>query len=120
MTTDLATLHRPDFPLLDQQVHGQPLIYLDYAATSQKPQVVLEALEHYYSQDNANVHRGAHSLSARATEAFEAARAKVASFIGAASPREIVFTRNASEAINLVARTWGKPIFARATRCCSP
>ena len=106
MTTDLATLHRPDFSLLDQQVHGQPLIYLDYAATSQKPRVVLEALEHYYSQDNANVHRGAHSLSARATEAFEAARATTARFVGAADADEIVFTRNATEAINLVAFTW--------------
>jgi cysteine desulfurase / selenocysteine lyase len=106
MTTDLATLHRPDFPLLDQEVHGQPLIYLDHAATSQKPRKVLDALEHYYSQDNANVHRGAHSLSARATEAFEAARATTARFVGATDADEIVFTRNATEAINLVAFTW--------------
>jgi cysteine desulfurase/selenocysteine lyase len=106
MTTDLAILHRPDFPLLDQEVQGQPLIYLDHAATSQKPRVVLEALEHYYSHDNANVHRGAHSLSARATEAFEAARGTTARFIGSADPDEIVFTRNATEAINLVAFTW--------------
>ena len=84
-----------------------PLIYLDHAATSQKPRQVLEALQHYYSADNANVHRGAHQLSARATDAFEAARTETASFVGAASPREIVFTRNASEAINLVARSWG-------------
>ena len=86
---------------------GRPLIYLDHAATSQKPRQVLEALQHYYSSDNANVHRGAHQLSARATDAFEAARSTTAAFIDAASPREIVFTRNASEAINLVARTWG-------------
>ncbi len=105
---DLAVQTRPDFPLLAQTAClGQPLIYLDYAATSQKPRQVLEALQQYYSLDNANVHRGAHQLSARATDHFEAARGKVAAFIGAASAREIVFTRNASEAINLVARTWG-------------
>ena len=105
---DLAVLTRPDFPLLDQiACLGEPLIYLDYAATSQKPRQVLEALSHYYGHDNANVHRGAHQLSVRATEAFEGARETVARFIGAASPREIVYTRNASEAINLVARSWG-------------
>jgi len=105
---NLAEQTRPDFPLLSQQAClGQGLIYLDYAATSQKPQQVLDALQTYYSRDNANVHRGAHQLSARATDAFEGAREKVATFIGAATPREIVFTRNASEAINLVARSWG-------------
>ncbi len=105
---NLALLTRPDFPLLDQVAClGQPLIYLDYAATSQKPRQVLQALQHYYGHDNANVHRGAHQLSGRATEAFEAARTKAAAFIGAASPHEIVFTRNATEAINLVARSWG-------------
>ncbi|MEY4358653.1 MAG: SufS family cysteine desulfurase, partial [Cyanobacteriota bacterium] len=87
---------------------GQPLIYLDHAATSQKPRQVLEALQHYYDHDNANVHRGAHQLSARATEGFEGARAKAAAFVGATNPNEIVFTRNASEAINLVARSWGE------------
>ncbi|MBW4530181.1 MAG: SufS family cysteine desulfurase [Aphanothece saxicola GSE-SYN-MK-01-06B] len=108
VVADLAVQTRSDFPLLAQTAClGQPLIYLDYAATSQKPRQVLEALQQYYSLDNANVHRGAHQLSARATDHFEAARGKVASFIGAASAREIVFTRNASEAINLVARTWG-------------
>ena len=106
---DLAALTRPDFPLLAQTAClGQPLIYLDHAATSQKPHQVLQALQHYYDHDNANVHRGAHQLSARATEGFEAARAKAANLIGAASPNEIVFTRNASEAINLVARSWGE------------
>ena len=105
---NLAAQTRPDFPLLSQTAClGQPLIYLDHAATSQKPRQVLEALQHYYDHDNANVHRGAHQLSARATEAFEGARAKTAAFVGAASAREIVFTRNASEAINLVARSWG-------------
>jgi cysteine desulfurase/selenocysteine lyase len=105
---NLAALTRPDFPLLDQTAClGQPLIYLDYAATSQKPRQVLEALQRYYSHDNANVHRGAHQLSTRATEGFEAAREKVARFIGARRIHEIVYTRNASEAINLVARSWG-------------
>ena len=104
----LADRTRSDFPILDQRSsEGSPLIYLDHAATSQKPRVVLDALEAYYACDNANVHRGAHQLSARATEAFEAARATTASFVGAAGPQEIVFTRNATEAINLVARSWG-------------
>jgi cysteine desulfurase/selenocysteine lyase len=112
-TTDrvetLAERTRADFPLLEQTAClGQPLIYLDHAATSQKPLQVLEALRHYYDHDNANVHRGAHQLSARATEGFEGARAKVAAFVGSANPNEIVFTRNASEAINLVARSWGE------------
>ncbi len=106
---DLAAHTRQDFPLLAQKAClGQPLIYLDYAATSQKPHQVLEALQHYYDHDNANVHRGAHQLSVRATEGFEGARAKVAAFVGASTPNEIVFTRNASEAINLVARSWGE------------
>jgi len=106
---NLAALTRPDFPLLAQTAClGQPLIYLDHAATSQKPRQVLDALRHYYDHDNANVHRGAHQLSARATDGFEAAREKTARFVGSANPREIVFTRNASEAINLVARSWGE------------
>ena len=105
---DLSSRYRADFPILEQCApDGRPLIYLDHAATSQKPRQVLEALQQYYSCDNANVHRGAHQLSARATDAFEAARSTTAAFVGAASAREIVFTRNASEAINLVARTWG-------------
>ena len=104
----LAERTRADFPILDQRSsQGDPLIYLDHAATSQKPRVVLEALQAYYACDNANVHRGAHQLSARATEDFEAARATTAAFVGAAGPQEIVFTRNATEAINLVARSWG-------------
>ena len=104
----LSDRYRADFPILGQCApDGRPLIYLDHAATSQKPRQVLQALEHYYAADNANVHRGAHQLSARATESFEAARTVTAEFVRAASPREIVFTRNASEAINLVARSWG-------------
>jgi len=107
-SANLAELTRADFPLLGQTAClGQPLIYMDHAATSQKPRQVLDALQHYYDHDNANVHRGAHQLSVRATEDFERARQKVADFIAASSAREIVFTRNASEAINLVARTWG-------------
>ncbi|MDY6785901.1 MAG: SufS family cysteine desulfurase [Cyanobacteriota bacterium] len=103
----LAARFRSDFPILQQEIHGKPLVYLDNAATSQKPLAVLEALRHYYERDNANVHRGAHSLSVRATETYEGARDKVAGFVNAASRNEIVFTRNASEAINLVAYSWG-------------
>ncbi|MEM6253585.1 MAG: SufS family cysteine desulfurase [Cyanobacteria bacterium P01_D01_bin.156] len=107
MAKPLADEVRADFPILDQTVNGKPLVYFDNAATSQKPRAVLEALEKYYQQDNANVHRGVHTLSARATEAYEATRDKVAAFIHASSRDEIVFTRNASEAINLVAYAWG-------------
>lgn len=103
----LADEVRADFPILHQQVNGHPLVYLDNAATSQKPQAVLDAMLHYYQADNANVHRGIHTLSGRATEAYEGTRDKVAAFINAASRDEIVFTRNASEAINLVAYSWG-------------
>lgn len=107
MAKPLADEIRADFPILDQTVNGKPLVYFDNAATSQKPKAVLEALEKYYHQDNANVHRGVHTLSARATAAYEATRDKVAKFVNAASRDEIVFTRNASEAINLVAYAWG-------------
>ncbi|MGK7953930.1 MAG: SufS family cysteine desulfurase [Crocosphaera sp.] len=103
----LAAKVREDFPILHQEIHGKPLVYLDNAATSQKPVTVLEALRHYYEKDNANVHRGAHSLSIRATEAYEGARDKIAKFVNAASRQEIIFTRNATEAINLVAYSWG-------------
>ena len=98
---------RADFPILDQKVHGQPLIYFDNAATSQKPRAVLDALRHYYEHDNANVHRGIHELSNRATAAFEAARARAARFINARSADEIIFTRGTTEGINLVAQSWG-------------
>lgn len=99
---------RADFPALHQQVHGKPLVYLDNAATTQKPIAVLDAMEHYYRFDNSNVHRGVHVLSERATAAFEAARLKVQSFISARSEREIIFTRGTTEAINLVAASWGR------------
>jgi cysteine desulfurase / selenocysteine lyase len=98
---------REDFPILDQQVHGHPLVYFDNAATTQKPRAVIEALRSYYERDNANVHRGLHELSSRATEAYEGARAKVAQYLGAASADEIVFTRGTTESINLVAQAWG-------------
>lgn len=103
----IAARVRADFPILAQDVNGKPLIYLDNAATSQKPAAVLQSLQDYYQGFNANVHRGVHALSAKATEVYEAARDKVAAFINAASRNEIVYTRNASEAINLVAYAWG-------------
>ena len=106
-TTFDVTALRADFPALHQLVHGHPLVYLDNAATSQKPSVVLDTIRHYYELDNANVHRGVHELSGRATDAYEAARERVRAFMNAASVREIVFTRNATESINLVARSWG-------------
>ena len=99
---------REDFPILRSQVHDKPLIYLDNAATTQKPQPVIDAMVRCYAQDNANVHRGVHLLSERATEAFEDARVKVQRFLHAADPREIVFVRGATEAINLVAQTYGR------------
>jgi cysteine desulfurase/selenocysteine lyase len=98
---------RADFPILDQQVHGKPLIYFDNAATSQKPRAVIDALVHYYEHDNANVHRGIHELSNRATAGYEAARTRAAKFINAHSADEIIFTRGTTEGINLVASSWG-------------
>lgn len=97
---------RDDFPALHQQVNGKPLIYLDNAATTQRPKVVIDALSRFYERDNANVHRGLHALSMRATDAYEGARARVAKFINAAAPEEIIFTRGTTESINLVANTW--------------
>ncbi|KAL5579968.1 hypothetical protein UlMin_012410, partial [Ulmus minor] len=107
VSVSLGDLTRPDFPILNQEVNGSKLVYLDNAATSQKPMVVLKALQNYYEGYNSNVHRGIHFLSAKATEEYELARKKIASFINASDSREIVFTRNATEAINLVAYTWG-------------
>src|SRR5436190_2119740 len=99
---------RADFPILHQKVHGHPLIYFDNAATSQKPRAVLRSFRVYYEPDNANVHRGIHELSNRATTAFEAARARAAAFINARSADEIIFTRGTTESINLVAAAWGQ------------
>lgn len=104
---DVATL-RADFPCLQQQVNGQPLVYLDNAATTQKPQAVIDAIAGYYRRDNANVHRAAHALSARATSAFEAARTRVAGFVNAASTREVIWTAGTTAAINLVAGSWAR------------
>ena len=106
-TVDWKTL-REDFPILHQQVRGQDLIYFDSAATSQKPRAVIEALRNYYEHDNANVHRGLHTLSGRATDAYEHARQRVAEYISAASADEIIFTRGTTESINLVAQAWGE------------
>jgi len=103
-----VTSIRQDFPILGTQVHGKPLIYLDNAATTQKPQVVLDRLIRYYTGENANVHRGVHLLSERATDAYEAARRTVSRFLNAADPKEIVFVRGTTEAINLVAHTYGR------------
>ena len=98
---------RAEFPILAQEVNGKPLVYFDSAASSQKPQAVIDSISRYYERDNANVHRGLHELSSRATDAYEGARAKLARYLGAASPDEIIFTRGTTEAINLVANTWG-------------
>ena len=98
---------REDFPILREQAHGHRLIYFDNAATSQKPRVVIDALRHYYEHENANVHRGLHELSSRATDAYERSRQRVATYLGAASAEEIVFTRGTTESINLVAQAWG-------------
>ncbi len=98
---------RAEFPILHQTVNGHPLVYFDNAATSQKPLAVIETLDRYYRQDNANVHRGIHELSNRATAAYEGARDRVVKFLHAADPREIIFTRGTTESINLVANTWG-------------
>jgi cysteine desulfurase / selenocysteine lyase len=99
---------RKDFPILERRVNGKPLVYLDSAATSQKPLAVIAALDHYYRTYNANVHRGVYSISEEATEAYEGARDKVQAFIGAAQRESIIFVRNTTEAINLVAYTWGR------------
>jgi cysteine desulfurase/selenocysteine lyase len=103
---DVESIRR-EFPILHQDVHGKPLVYLDNAATTQKPRAVLDVLQHYYGRDNANIHRGVHELSQRATAAYEQAREKARSFLNAASTREILFVRGTTEAINLVARSFG-------------
>src|SRR5581483_2147840 len=104
---DVARIRR-DFPILHQRVHGKPLVYLDNAATTQKPQAVIDAVGRYYSTDNANVHRGVHLLSQRATDAYEGARVTVQNFINAAESCEVIYVRGTTEAINLVAQTYGR------------
>ncbi len=106
MTFDVERV-RAEFPALDQLVHGKPLVYLDNAATTQKPRAVIDAERRYYEHDNANIHRGVHTLSERATAQYEQARDTVRAFVNATSVKEIIFTRNATEGINLVARAWG-------------
>jgi len=103
---------RAEFPALDQSIGEHRLVYLDNAATTQKPQAVLDALQHYYAHDNANVHRGIHELSRRATEDYEGARQKVAAWIGAPSARELIWTRGTTESMNLLAQTWGADLKA--------
>ena len=103
---------RKDFPILSRRVNGKPLVYLDNAATSQKPRPVIEAVSRFYSAENANIHRGIHHLSERATAAYDAVRARVARFVNAAAPEEIVFTRGTTESINLVAGSWGRSALA--------
>ncbi|KXS38706.1 MAG: cysteine desulfurase / selenocysteine lyase [Halomonadaceae bacterium T82-2] len=107
LTLDVVRVRR-DFPILERRVHGHPLIYLDNAATSQTPRQVIETLDHYYRHYNANIHRGLHTLADEATAAYEATRETVRGFIGARETREIVFTRGTTEAINLVANSWGR------------
>ena len=99
---------RRDFPVLDQQVHGKPLVYLDNAATTQKPLAVIEAIENYYRRDNSNIHRGVHALSERATADYERVRVKAQQFLNARDSKEIIFVRGTTEAINLVAQTYGR------------
>lgn len=103
-----VTSIRNDFPILREKVNGQPLIWLDNAATTQKPQAVIDRLKYFYEHENSNIHRAAHDLAARATDAYEDARSKVAQFLNASSSKEIVFVRGATEAINLVAQSWGR------------
>src|SRR5437867_6465838 len=109
--TTAATLDanqlRADFAVFDELVNGRPVAYLDSASSTQKPRQVLDAIREFYETSYANVHRGVYALAERATAGYEGARAKVAAFVNAPSPREIVFTRNATEAINLVAYAWG-------------
>lgn len=104
---------KKDFPILQRKIHNRPLVYLDSAATTQKPQTVIDALVDYYSMHNANIHRGIHTLSEEATELYEKAREKIANFIKAPSVKEIIFVRNSTEAINLIAYSWGRKFLKR-------
>jgi cysteine desulfurase/selenocysteine lyase len=116
LVPDLAPSHRPfdaasvkrDFPALQQSVHGKPLIWLDNAATTQKPQAVIDRLSHFYAFENSNIHRAAHALAARATDAYESAREKVRRFVNAGSTKEVIFVRGTTEGINLIAQSWGR------------
>lgn len=107
MTLDVATI-KADFPLLSRQIDGKPITYLDSASSSQKPQSVLDAMDRYYRENHANVHRGAYKLASEATDAMEGARQKIADFIGAPNTHEVIFTKNATESMNLFAQSWGR------------
>src|SRR5689334_20018975 len=107
VTLDVTAVKK-DFPILERQVYGRRLVYLDSAASSQRPQSVLDAMDEYYEQHHANVHRGVYLIAEEATAAYEASRAKVARFIGATSSREVLFTKNVTEGLNLVANSWGR------------
>lgn len=111
MTFDVHAL-RAEFPILGNTVHGKPMVYLDTGASSQKPLAVIDAMDRYYRHQHANVHRGVHELSQVATEAYEGARVKVQQWINAASHKEVIFTRGTTEAINLIANTWGLQVKA--------
>ena len=104
---------RADFPILSRTVRGRPLVYLDNAATAQKPAAVIECVDRYYREYNANIHRGVHTLSEEATAAYEGARKRIGRFINAGSPREVIFVRGTTEAINLVAQSWGRSRLGR-------
>jgi cysteine desulfurase/selenocysteine lyase len=105
-----------DFPILQERVHGKALIWLDNAATTQKPQTVIDRLSHFYAHENSNIHRAAHALAARATDAYEAARARLRRFLNAPSSENVVFVRGTTEGINLVAQTWGRQTHRRRRR----
>jgi cysteine desulfurase/selenocysteine lyase len=115
-----ARVIRADFPILQQEVNGHPLVYLDNAATTQKPEVVIEAITHYYRCDNANVHRGAHALSDRATLAFEQAREEVAAFLNSPHSRQVIWVRGVTEGVNLVAHSWGRSNLGKGDRVLLP
>ena len=125
MSFDIQKI-RADFPILQQQIYKRPLIYFDNAASTQKPRQVIDAISHYYEHDNCNIHRGVHYLSVKATEAYEEARKEIRQFINAASTHEIIFTKGATESLNLVAFSFGekyiKPISINAlpTSCSDP
>jgi cysteine desulfurase/selenocysteine lyase len=111
MSLDIQRV-RADFPILERRVHDRPLVYLDSAATAQKPRAVIDAIDDYYSRINANVHRGVHLLSQEATEAYEGAREKIRAFIGAAGTEEVILTSGTTDSINLVSQAYARPILA--------
>ena len=119
MTFDVRKI-REDFPLLARQVHGKPLVYLDNGATTQKPQSVIDALVRFYSHSNANIHRGAHGLGSEATALYEQARGTVDRFMGSDNGNQVVFTRNTTESINLVAQAWGRANVKANTAASTP